>query len=111
MPHLEHHPLARRQLAQHVLDAGLQLIAQQRSLRIGMRAFFGNGIHPVQRPVRRGQHGRFLAPDLSLAEMIQAQVGYDPVQPGMKAAVEPERVQVPVDAQERFLVDVARVLG
>jgi hypothetical protein len=27
----------------------------------------------------------------------------------MKAAIEPERIEVPVDPQERFLVDIARI--
>jgi hypothetical protein len=50
-----------------------------------------------------------LFPDLPLAQLVQADVGHDPVQPGMKAAIEPERLEVPVDAEKRFLVDIPRI--
>ena len=61
------------------------------------------------RAVRRFHHRRFLLTDFALPQLIQADVGHDPVQPGMKTAIEPERMQVPVDPRKRLLVHVARI--
>ena len=43
--------------------------------------------------------------------MIETNVGHNPVQPRVKAAVEPERMNVPVDPQKGFLINIAGVLG
>jgi hypothetical protein len=42
--------------------------------------------------------------------MIEADIGHDAVEPGGEAAIEPERMQVPVDPQEGLLVDIAGLL-
>jgi hypothetical protein len=42
--------------------------------------------------------------------MVQAKIGHNPIQPGMETAVEPEVVEVSVDPQECFLIDVTGVL-
>ena len=40
--------------------------------------------------------------------MVEADIGNDPVEPGMKRAIEPERMQVPEYFQKRFLINVPR---
>src|ERR1035438_7046307 len=81
-----------------------------RSLRVRVRGFLFKRVHPVDGPLA-GFDGRGLfPPDLPFAQLIQTNIGHNPVQPGMEAAIEPKRVQVAIDPEERFLVDVARVL-
>src|SRR5229473_692266 len=48
---------------------------------------------------------------LAPPQMIQTNVCDDAVQPGIKAALEAEAMQVAVNLQESFLINVARVLG
>ncbi len=48
---------------------------------------------------------------LAAAQVVQADVGDDAVEPGVKAAFKAETVQIPVNLEERFLIDVAGVLG
>ena len=48
---------------------------------------------------------------LAAAQVIQADVGDDAVEPSVKAALETEAMEVAVDLEEGFLVDVASVLG
>src|SRR5579859_3337943 len=43
--------------------------------------------------------------------MVKANVRHNPVKPCMKAAIEPERMNVPVDPQEGFLINIPCVLG
>src|SRR5258708_23956685 len=43
--------------------------------------------------------------------MVKTNVRHDPVKPCVKTAIKPERVNIPVDSQEGFLINVARVLG
>src|SRR6266446_6296121 len=42
--------------------------------------------------------------------MVQTNVRHNPVKPRMKAAIKPERMDVPIDPQEGFLINVTRVL-
>src|SRR5260370_13245746 len=42
--------------------------------------------------------------------MVQTDVRHNPVKPRMKAAIEPEGMNVPVDRQEGCLINVPRVL-
>jgi hypothetical protein len=41
--------------------------------------------------------------------LVQADVGHDAVQPGVKAAIEPERIEIPVDPQKRLLVNIPSI--
>src|SRR5579864_3573234 len=111
MPQLEHHPLARRQLAQHLLHSFPNLPAEQIPLRIPVHPLLRYRVHSIQRPIRRREHRRFFLPHFPLAHLIQTQIGRDPVQPRMKTTVETERVQIPVDPQKYFLIYVVSVLG
>src|SRR6266446_9616656 len=97
MPQLENHSLARRQLSQSRDDAGTQLPVPQASLRIAGRALFLDPVGPVHLSIGGIDAGGLLFPDLPLPQMVETDVGHDPVQPGVEAAIEPERVNVPVD--------------
>src|SRR3981189_3715788 len=58
------------------------------------------------------QLGRLVfGPRLAAAQMVQASVGDDAVEPSVKAALEAETVEVTVNLEECFLIDVPRVLG
>src|SRR4030081_3264371 len=50
-----------------------------------------------------------LWPRLPEAQMLKAPVGEDAVQPSIKAAFKTESMQVAVDLQESFLINVARI--
>src|SRR5207302_5737571 len=47
---------------------------------------------------------------LSAAQVVQANVGDDAVEPGIKAALEAEAVEIAVNLEEGFLVNVPGVL-
>jgi hypothetical protein len=43
--------------------------------------------------------------------MIERNVCDDPVKPGVKAALEPEAMEIPVNPQEAFLVNISRIFA
>jgi hypothetical protein len=51
----------------------------------------------------------FLLANFSFAQLIEAEVGDDAVQPSREAGIEAKLGQITVDAKEGFLVNVARV--
>ena len=74
-----------------------------------MRGFLLNSFHAVDRPIGGFHHRGLLFANLPLAQLIQADVSHDAVQPGLKAAIEAERIEAPIDPEEGFLVDIARI--
>ena len=52
----------------------------------------------------------FFLTNLAFADLIQTQVRDNSIEPSAEAAIEPEFGQISINAQEGFLVDVARVL-
>ena len=68
-------------------------------------------LHPVHRTFGGLHHGGLLLPHFPLAQMIQADVGHDAIKPRMKAAIEPERMDVLIDPQKRFLIDIRASSG
>src|SRR5207245_9986595 len=48
---------------------------------------------------------------LAAAQVVQANVGNDAVEPGVKAALKAESVEIAVDLKEGFLIYVPGVLG
>jgi hypothetical protein len=48
---------------------------------------------------------------LSAAKMVEAHIGDDAVQPGVKAALKPETVQVAIDLQKGFLIHIVGIFG
>src|SRR5262249_12695873 len=67
------------------------------------RAFF----HSIWMNLRR----LIFRPRLASAKMVEANVRYDAIEPGIEAAFETEAVQIAVDLEEGFLINVARVFG
>src|SRR2546428_13721232 len=49
-------------------------------------------------------------PSLAPTEVIEANVGYDAVEPGVEAAFKAEAVEIPIDFEKGFLIDVPRIL-
>src|SRR6266404_6909870 len=66
--------------------------------------------NPFIRTASIGLGSLILRTRLPSAQMIQANIGDDAVQPRVEAALEAEAMQVAINLQERFLVNVARVL-
>ena len=54
--------------------------------------------------------GLVFRPSLTPAEVIEANVGYDAVEPGVEAAFKAEAVEIPIDFEKGFLIDVPRIL-
>ena len=67
------------------------------------RAAFGFGFLRHRRLI--------LAAAGAAAQMVERHVGHDSVEPSVEAALEPETVQISIDAQKALLVNVAGVFG
>src|SRR6185437_8279912 len=113
MLHLENHAFAGRKPLHRRRDLHAQFLPEQPLFRISHRARFRLAIKKVARAALAilRHRGLILAARGAAAKMIQSDVGYDSVEPGVEGALEAEAMQVPVDAQEAFLVDVPRLLG
>ena len=86
-------------------------LAVELARRVGHRPRVGDVRQQIHLVAAGIQHrGRVFATALAPAQMVQAQVGHNPVQPGIKRALEPEVSQMPVRLQERLLVHVLGVL-
>ena len=68
----------------------------------------GEQVHLIATGVQYG--GGIFAAALAPAELVEAEVGDDPVQPGVEGALKPEVAEVAVRFEERLLVDVLRIL-
>src|SRR5271170_2739413 len=90
--HLKNHALARRKALHGLLDVLAQLVAEQLLFGIRSSAWFRLAIEKVARPALGFLRDRrlFLAVAGAAAQMIESDVGHDPVEPGVKAALEPE---------------------
>lgn len=111
MAHFEDHAFAGSEIGDGAVDAGAEFASEKAALRIVVGALFGDGFEEVVFPAGGFGDGRFLFADFTLTEVVEADVGDDAVEPGGKAAVEAEGVQVAVDAEEGFLVDVFGLFG
>src|ERR1051325_8145234 len=67
-------------------------------------------IDPIEGALRRIDHSRFLAADLAFPEVVQANIGHDPVKPGMETTVKAKCMQVLVNPKESLLVDIPGIL-
>src|SRR5579872_842853 len=52
---------------------------------------------------------RILPPRLAFAQVVEAQIGNDPVNPGIERAFKTKVTDMPVSFEEGFLIDVLRV--
>src|ERR1035437_7791288 len=111
MLQLKNGAFARRQLVQGLVDGLAHALAVELARRIGHGPGVGDIRHQVQF-VASGidDCGRIFAAALAAAQVVQAKVGDDPVEPGVERALKPEVSQVAIGLQERLLVDVLGVL-
>lgn len=109
--HFEDHAFARRQIGEGPIDAGTQFAGKQPALRVVVGALFFDGLEQVIFATGGFRHWRLFFADLPFAEVVQADVGDDPVEPGGKTAIEAERVEIAEDAEKCFLVDVFGLFG
>jgi hypothetical protein len=111
MSHFENGPLARRQTVQNLPDSSPKLQAEKLALRISVGSRFFHCIHSIQKSFTGLHHRVFLTPYSAFPECVQAQISDNPVQPGMKAAVESKCMQVLEHPQKRLLINIVGVLG
>src|SRR5438309_895670 len=97
MPHFEDDALARRQLTQDLGDPLPNLPAVETPLRIEIRSLLPQHVHAVDGAVDARKHCRLLFADLAFSQVIQTEIGGDPVYPGVKAAIETERGKTAVN--------------
>src|ERR1019366_8649788 len=113
MLHLKNHPLARRETLHRFLNVAAQLLAEQVPFRIRRGAQFRL---PVEE-IAGATLGFFrdwrliLAMAGPAAKVVERYVRHHAVQPSVKAAFKPKAVQVPVNPQKTFLIDVAGIFG
>ncbi len=114
MLHLKNDAFPRRQPFHCRRNPRLNFFPEEASLRIQRRPMLALPLEKVGDPLIRmavvGLGSLILWTRLSPPQMIQADIGDDAIKPGVKAALEAEPMQVAIDLEESFLVNVARVL-
>ena len=88
-----------------------ELIAQQLAFRIRSRSRFRLAIEEITcGPFAFIRHRRLIFPPArSPPQMIERDVGHNPVKPGIKAALKSKAVQIPVNAEKAFLINIAGI--
>src|SRR5579885_228248 len=111
MLQLKDHALSWRQLLKRRLNALAQNLALQLAVGIGNRAVIAHIAEQVHFLARRVNHdGRIFAPRLAPPELVQTQVGHNPVDPGVERALKPEIPDIPEGLKKSLLMDVLRIL-
>src|ERR1700747_1625760 len=114
MLHLKHNPLARRQMLHGNRNPLLYFSAEIAPLRIECRPMFPLPLEEIRNPffvMCRSTLGSLIfRTRLPPAQMIQADVRYDPIQPGVEAALEAKPVQIPINLKKGFLLDVPAII-
>ncbi len=105
MPQFKHHALTRGQFLQSPANPPAQLSPHQ--VPLGIRA--GSAVwHLLQHIVLLagliGRHRRFFLAHLLFAQMIEAKIGYDAIDPGIERALKAKIGYALVRFEERFLV-------
>src|SRR5260370_20072442 len=115
MLHLKNNALARREALHRASNASFDLFAEEAALGVKRRAMLplafkkvGNAFFWMAGIQFRGL---VFGAGLAAAQVVEANVGDDAVEPGVKATFKAETVQIPVNLEERFLIDVAGALG
>src|ERR1700730_5777061 len=115
MLHLKNNALARRKPLHGYGNARLNLFAEKAALGVQGRAVLPLALKEIADAfvVVAGVQFRGLVfgARLATAQMIEAHVGNDAVEPGVEAALEAETVKISVDFEESFLIDIAGVFG
>ena len=109
MAHLEHNAFPRRQFRQYFLNARIHFGAFKAAFGVDIGAFFRDELQAVNFSQFAFEAGRFFLPDFSFAQLVEAEVGDDTVQPGGETAIEAELGQVAIDAEKGLLIDIAGV--
>jgi hypothetical protein len=114
MLHLEHHSFARRQPPERRRDSPADFQAQETPFRIGRRALL---LLPVEKVtggivatrLEPGFRRLIFGPAAPATQMIEANICYDAIHPSIETALEAEAVQILINFQKCFLVDVAGI--
>src|SRR5258708_19257182 len=113
--HLKNNAFARRQALHRGGDARFDFLANEGALAIQRGPVLALAFEKIRDAflVVRGIQFRRLIfrTRLSAAQVIQADVGDDAVEPGVKAALETKTMEIAVNLEESFLVDLPGVLG
>src|SRR5258708_23384496 len=113
--HLKNKAFAGRQALHRRGDARLDFLADKRALGVQRRAMLALALEEIGEAllVEAGIQLRRLVfgARLAAAQVVQAHVGDDAVEPGIEAALEAETVYVAINLEEGFLVDVSGILG
>src|SRR5437762_12108896 len=86
----------------------------QAALGIAVVGRSGQGLfkrRPIRMHFRIGLVGNLFLQGLTLSKMIQADVGRDPVNPGVKTGLESETAERSIGLEKRLLENFSRVLA
>ena len=109
--HFKDDAFAGGQFRQGVLDASAQFPGEQAALGVVVGPAFFDGFEQIVFSGGGVDDGWFFLADLPFAEMIEADVGDDAIEPGGEVGIETEGMEVFVNAEESFLVDIAGFVG
>ena len=99
-----------RELFESAVNLAAQLAIPHLTLGVGMRGTFFQLRHAIHHAFGGFNDSGFLPPNLTATEVVEADIGNNPIQPGVERTIEPESVEVPVDLQKSLLVDIARFI-
>jgi hypothetical protein len=106
----EYHSLAGGKPSQSPYDASSQLATDQAALGAGIGSMIW---HPVQKffflAIRRNCCRQIATARILLAQVIEAEIRNDTVDPSIKSALKTKAGQIYVGAQERFLINVLTI--
>src|SRR5262249_32720267 len=106
---------ARRQAFHGHSQPRLNFFSDQMALGIQSRTIFPLAFEEVRSPIlilgRMQFRSLILGTSLAASQVVQADVGDDAVEPGVKTALKAEAMKVAVNLQKGFLIDVARIFS
>src|ERR1700680_2344342 len=107
MLQFKNHPFSRSKFIQCAIDASGEFAAHQVACGIRARPSIRNPIENViLLAARIGRDRSIFLTNLPLAEMIQAEVSYDPVDPCVEGALEAEVTHALVGLKKSLLVNI-----
>src|SRR5215471_3530188 len=110
MLQFEYHALARRQPGERYSNFSSEFAAHQIAFGIGARACVRHLFEKVVLLARRiGCDRSVLLANTLLAQMVEAEVSNDPVDPGVEGTLEAETAQILVGLQKGLLIDILGV--
>src|SRR5947209_6853613 len=107
----EDHAFPGRESSQSTKDASAQFTANQAALGAGAWAVVGHAVkHFFFLAVRRNGGGHIQTARILLSQMIETEISYDAVDPGVERALEAKARQVYVCPEKHFLINVLTIL-